>query len=59
MHIPAGRPAYGPRRGPVPPSFRAILFDLFHTLVDVNASPGLSSSEILGIDPLLWNRAII
>jgi putative hydrolase of the HAD superfamily len=41
------------------PSWRAVLFDLFHTLVDVNASPGQSSPEILGIDPLLWNKAII
>jgi putative hydrolase of the HAD superfamily len=38
---------------------RAILFDLFHTLVDVNAAPGLSSSEILGIDPRVWNKKII
>ena len=37
----------------------AVLFDLFHTLVDVNAAPGPSSSEILGIDPMIWNRKII
>jgi len=38
---------------------RAVLFDLFHTLVDVNSAPGQSSSEILGIDPRVWNRKII
>jgi putative hydrolase of the HAD superfamily len=37
----------------------AVLFDLFHTLIDVNGAPGLSSSEVLGIDPVVWNRKII
>lgn len=37
----------------------AVLFDLFHTLVDVNGAPGRSSSEILGIDPLAWNAKIM
>lgn len=37
----------------------AVLFDLFHTLVDVNGAPGLASSEILGIDPVVWNARIM
>ncbi len=36
----------------------ALLFDLFHTLVDVNTAPGLSSARLLGIDPLVWNRVV-
>lgn len=37
----------------------AVLFDLFHTLVDVNGAPGPASSEILGIDPATWNARIM
>ncbi len=46
---------------PVPGSWRpaAVLFDLFHTLIDVNGAPGLASSEILGIDPATWNARIM
>lgn len=36
-----------------------MLFDLFHTLVDVNGAPGLASSEILGIDPATWNARLM
>jgi putative hydrolase of the HAD superfamily len=36
-----------------------VLFDLFHTLVDVNGAPGLASSEILGIDPATWNARLM
>jgi putative hydrolase of the HAD superfamily len=36
----------------------AVLFDLFHTLIDVNAAPGRGSAEILGIDPREWRRAV-
>jgi len=38
---------------------RAVLFDLFHTLVDLNDAPGEASSALLGIDPLVWNRKIM
>ena len=41
------------------PPLQAALFDLFHTLVDVNAAPGASTSELLGIDSRIWNRQII
>ncbi len=37
---------------------QAVLFDLFHTLVDVNDVPGPSSADILGIDPDLWRDTI-
>lgn len=37
----------------------AVLFDLFHTLVDVNGAPGPASSEILGIDPAIWNARLM
>jgi putative hydrolase of the HAD superfamily len=56
-NTPAPEPIPVPLR-PVGP-LRAVLFDLFHTLIDVNSAPGPSSSELLGIDPLLWNRTII
>ena len=42
-----------------PPRPEAVLFDLFHTLIDVNSAPGLSSSELLGIDPIAWNRKLM
>jgi len=35
-----------------------VLFDLFHTLVDVNDVPGPSSAEILGIDPDSWRDTV-
>jgi putative hydrolase of the HAD superfamily len=38
---------------------RAVLFDLFHTLVDVNDAPGPATSELLGIDPVTWNARIM
>lgn len=41
------------------PRPRAVLFDLFHTLVDVNGAPGSASSAILGIDPRAWNAKIM
>ena len=38
----------------------AILFDLFHTLVDMSRAPARTSTpEILGIDPLVWSRKVI
>jgi putative hydrolase of the HAD superfamily len=51
----------GSGRVPVPPGWRpgAVLFDLFHTLIDVNGAPGPASSEILGIDPGIWNARIM
>ncbi len=52
------RPVSGEERGSALRRPRAVLFDLFHTLVDVNGAPGRSSSEILGIDPAVWNHAI-
>lgn len=36
-----------------------MLFDLFHTLIDVNGAPGRASSEILGIDPAAWNARLM
>jgi putative hydrolase of the HAD superfamily len=39
-------------------SVRAVIFDLFHTLIDVNNAPGSSTSQILGIDPIEWNRRL-
>ncbi len=39
--------------------YRAVLFDLFHTLVDVVAAPGASgryTADILGVDRREWNR---
>lgn len=36
----------------------AVLFDLFHTLVDASAVPGKTSSQILGIDPVVWTETI-
>jgi putative hydrolase of the HAD superfamily len=41
-------------------SYKAFLFDLFHTLVDVAAAPGISgryTADILGVDRSDWNRA--
>jgi len=37
---------------------KAVLFDLFHTLVDVNDIPGPSSADILGVDPDLWRDTV-
>lgn len=37
---------------------RAILFDLFHTLVNLNDTPGPTTAEILGIDPADWNMML-
>ena len=39
-------------------SFEAVLFDLFHTLVLLQAAPGQSSPEILGIDPAVWTETV-
>jgi putative hydrolase of the HAD superfamily len=54
-------PAEGAAAGPVPRDWRpaAVLFDLFHTLIDVNWAPGPASSEILGIDPATWNARLM
>jgi len=41
-------------------NFRAVCFDLFHTLVDVAAAPGASgryTADILGVDRAVWNAA--
>ena len=37
----------------------AVVFDLFHTLIDVNGAPGRATSEILGLDPLVWIAKIM
>jgi putative hydrolase of the HAD superfamily len=40
--------------------YKVILFDLFHTLVDVGAAPGASgryTADILGVSREAWNRA--
>lgn len=37
----------------------AVIFDLFHTLVDVNGAPGPATSLLLGIDPGVWNAKIM
>lgn len=37
----------------------AVLFDLFHTLIDVNGAPGEATSQILGLDPVVWNTKIM
>jgi putative hydrolase of the HAD superfamily len=37
----------------------AIVFDLFHTLIDVNMAPGVAASRILGIDPVVWSRKLM
>ncbi|MBM3286236.1 MAG: HAD family hydrolase [Candidatus Eisenbacteria bacterium] len=41
------------------PEPKAVLLDLFHTLVDVNEAPGRSAASVLMIDPIAWNRAIV
>lgn len=48
----------GRRPGHVP--LEAVLFDLFHTLVDMRHVPQMSSTaDILGIDPRDWSRVIV
>jgi putative hydrolase of the HAD superfamily len=56
-----GGSAGGAAGAPVPRGWQpaAVLFDLFHTLVDVNGAPGPSSSEILGLDPATWNARLM
>lgn len=45
-----------PRPAPCP---RAVVFDLFHTLVDMSAvPPGSSTPEILGVDPDVWIQKV-
>lgn len=43
---------------PLNKTIRAVIFDLFHTLVslEVSKAPGPSTAELLGIDPEEWNR---
>ena len=41
-----------------PMPIRAVFFDLFHTLVDVDAAPGEPTSAILGVDPEAWIRKV-
>ena len=39
---------------------RAVIFDLFHTLVDLkSAAPGTGTPEILGVDPRQWIQKVI
>lgn len=41
-------------------TYKVILFDLFHTLVDVGSAPGSAgryTADILGLDREQWNRA--
>lgn len=41
-------------------TYKAVLFDLFHTLVSVSTAPGVSgryTADILGVDRSDWNRA--
>lgn len=41
-------------------SVRAVVFDLFHTLVDMRAVPkGTSTAELMGIDPLVWAQKVV
>jgi len=55
---PAGPPggrASGSQSAPV----EAVLFDLFHTLIDMSRAPrGTSTPELLGIDPDVWGRKV-
>lgn len=56
MHEPPGSAS------PPPGGHRleAILFDLFHTLVDLRDVPsGTSTPELLGIDPDAWSRKVV
>lgn len=43
---------------PLNKPIRAVIFDLFHTLVslEVSKAPGPTTAELLGIDPEEWNR---
>jgi putative hydrolase of the HAD superfamily len=50
-----GTGAGSARRGA---SFQAVLFDLFHTLVLLQAAPGASTPEILGIEPSVWTETV-
>jgi putative hydrolase of the HAD superfamily len=43
---------------PTPGAIQAVLYDLFHTLVDVNEAPGTPTPAILGIDPGTWIRKV-
>ncbi|MCK4305121.1 MAG: HAD family hydrolase [Candidatus Eisenbacteria sp.] len=43
-----------------PQRVRAVIFDLFHTLIDFSAVPaGNSTHALLGVDPGAWTRKII
>ncbi|MBD3236970.1 MAG: HAD-IA family hydrolase [Candidatus Eisenbacteria bacterium] len=47
-----------PRSGHIP--LRAVLFDLFHTLVDMRHVPQMTSTaDLLGIDPREWSRVVV
>jgi putative hydrolase of the HAD superfamily len=47
----------GPRRSGAP--LRAVIFDLFHTLIDLgSADPGSSTPDILGVDPRVWAQKV-
>jgi putative hydrolase of the HAD superfamily len=52
-----GMDAAGTKRPPGT-SIRAVLYDLFHTLVDVNEAPGTPTPSILGIEPGIWTRKV-
>jgi putative hydrolase of the HAD superfamily len=39
-------------------TIQAVLYDLFHTLVDVNDAPGTPTPVILGIDSETWTRKV-
>ena len=56
------RPAAIAPGGSMEPAIRtrAVIFDLFHTLVDLkSAAPGSGTPEILGVDPRQWIRQVI
>ncbi len=42
------------------PTPQAILFDLFHTLIDLRSgASGPSTPEFLGIDPIVWSKKVV
>jgi len=46
--------------GAGPVRLEAILFDLFHTLIDLRDVPaGTSTPELLGLDPIAWSRKVV
>ncbi len=47
------------RAHPAPPLVEAVIFDLFHTLIDMRHAPAETSTpELLGIDPAVWSHTV-